>query len=136
MKRLVPVFVIAALAFVLIMLLFTVLSQAHAQPWQLPNYGRDHGVVTEPGMPKCNMAVSEECRRLYGRQHGAANVQRSSPRNRYLDCLHDRAKSMVLRGDPRALRAAETVRARGNAVGTPDFDAIHAENVRACRGRK
>jgi hypothetical protein len=33
--------------------------------WSLPNYGRSHGVVTGPGMPKCNPHVSEECRRLY-----------------------------------------------------------------------
>jgi hypothetical protein len=33
--------------------------------WALPNYGRNHGVVTGPGMPKCNPWVSDECRRLY-----------------------------------------------------------------------
>jgi hypothetical protein len=128
-------FAMLAPAFALL-LISVALAHAQNRPghWQLPDYGRSHGVVTEPEMPKCNMAVSEECRRLYGRS--AANVQRSSSGSRYFDCLRDRAKSMVLRGDPRALRAAETVRARGNAVGTPDFDAIHAENVRACRGRK
>jgi hypothetical protein len=26
--------------------------------------GRNHGVTTEPGMPTCNVQVSEECRRL------------------------------------------------------------------------
>jgi hypothetical protein len=118
-------------------LVVTAQPAAAQRQWALPDYGRTHGYVTEPGMPKCNVNASEECRRLYG---GARQAQqqpaRNYPRSRFYDCLRDRAKSMVLRGDPRALRAAETVRARGNAVGTPDFDAIHAENVRACRGRR
>jgi hypothetical protein len=48
------------------------LTWAHAQTqptqrvWALRDIGRSHGYVTEPGMPKCNLAVSEECRRLYG----------------------------------------------------------------------
>jgi hypothetical protein len=33
--------------------------------WQLPDRGRNHGVVGGPGMPKCNPHVSDECRRLY-----------------------------------------------------------------------
>jgi hypothetical protein len=32
------------------------------QTWQLPVRGRNHGVVTGPGMPKCNPWVSDECR--------------------------------------------------------------------------
>jgi hypothetical protein len=35
------------------------------QRWQLPDRGRNHGVITGPGMPKCNPWVSDECRRLY-----------------------------------------------------------------------
>jgi hypothetical protein len=61
-----------------VILIFMALRPAHAQQWQLPNYGRDHGVVTEPGMPKCNMAVSEECRRLYGRTQKTAPVNRQT----------------------------------------------------------
>jgi hypothetical protein len=33
--------------------------------WQMQNYGRNHGILSGPGMPKCNVNVSEECRRLY-----------------------------------------------------------------------
>jgi hypothetical protein len=33
--------------------------------WQMNDIGRNHGVVTEPGMPKCNPWVSPECARLY-----------------------------------------------------------------------
>jgi hypothetical protein len=33
--------------------------------WQMQNYGRNHGVLSGPGMPKCNPHVSDECRRLY-----------------------------------------------------------------------
>jgi hypothetical protein len=33
--------------------------------WQMQNYGRNHGMITGPGMPKCNPWVSDECRRLY-----------------------------------------------------------------------
>jgi hypothetical protein len=33
--------------------------------WQLPDRGRNHGVVGGPGMPKCNPHISEECRLLY-----------------------------------------------------------------------
>jgi hypothetical protein len=33
--------------------------------WQLPDRGRNQGVVGGPGMPKCNPHVSDECRRLY-----------------------------------------------------------------------
>jgi hypothetical protein len=40
-------------------------QQLQPGQWQLPNYGRNHGVVGGPGMPKCNPHVSEECRRLY-----------------------------------------------------------------------
>jgi hypothetical protein len=84
-------------------------------------------------MPKCNMAVSEECRRLYGRQRGAANVQH----NRYHDCIRERSRTLVLQGNPRAVRAAEAVRQRGGAaVGDPNFDALVRDNTRACRGRK
>jgi hypothetical protein len=32
---------------------------------QMNDIGRNHGVVTEPGMPKCNPWVSPECARLY-----------------------------------------------------------------------
>jgi hypothetical protein len=66
MKRTMKKLLLATTAFVF------VATVAHGQPagrpglWQLPDYGRGHGYVTEPGMPKCNMAVSEECRRLYG----------------------------------------------------------------------
>jgi hypothetical protein len=59
---------------VAILMVFMALRPAQAQfavrqppgQWVLPDYGRSHGYVTGPGMPKCNMAVSEECRRLYG----------------------------------------------------------------------
>jgi len=33
--------------------------------WQMQNYGRNHGVLSGPGLPKCNPWVSDECRRLY-----------------------------------------------------------------------
>ena len=49
---------------------FMVPWPAHAQrlpdgTWQMQDYGRNHGVVSGPGMPKCNPQVSDECRRLY-----------------------------------------------------------------------
>jgi hypothetical protein len=122
-----------------VLILFMASWPAHAQRdaqgnWQLPDYGRTHGVVTEPGMPKCNMAVSEECRRLYGGSRRTAQA----PARDYHGCLRAHAYGMVMRGDPRAVRAAETVRARGAvaAVGTEDFRAVHAAGLRACRGKR
>src|SRR5215831_8637477 len=42
------------------------LTTASAQRvWSLPDRGRNHGVVSGPGMPKCNPWVSEECRRAF-----------------------------------------------------------------------
>ena len=46
-------------------LVFMALRPAHAQTWQVREIGRNHGVVTGPGIPKCNPHVSDECRRLY-----------------------------------------------------------------------
>src|SRR6516165_2078943 len=58
--------VLMATICIVIFWVFMALRPASAQQtWQLPNYGRNHGVVSGPGMPKCNPWVSEECRRLY-----------------------------------------------------------------------
>jgi hypothetical protein len=50
--------------------------------------GRFHGVTTEPGMPTCNVQVSEECRRLMAerrrlmaeRKAWAARMRLNAPR--------------------------------------------------------
>jgi hypothetical protein len=56
-----------ATACIAVFMLIMAVRPAHAQKlWPLRDIGRGHGYVTEPGMPKCNLAVSEECRRLYG----------------------------------------------------------------------
>jgi hypothetical protein len=72
MKKSLGMFVLMTVICVAVFMLFMAVRPAHAQfavqtpgTWQLPNYGRNHGVVTGPGMPKCNPHVSEECRRLY-----------------------------------------------------------------------
>ena len=33
--------------------------------WQMGDVGRNHGVITSPGIPKCNPWVSPECARLH-----------------------------------------------------------------------
>ena len=45
------------------------------QLWPIRDFGRNHGYVTSPGMPKCNPTVSEECRRLF------PNLGRAKPSN-------------------------------------------------------
>jgi hypothetical protein len=126
----------ASLIALLCAAIFMALRPAHAQQWQLPNYGRDHGVVTEPGMPKCNMAVSEECRRLYGGSRARqAEPPRNYLRNAHTDCIFDRTLAARRRGDPRAMRSVEATRTTGTAIGTADFQSLLRENVRACKGR-
>jgi len=59
---------IIAAAFVLAALRPASAQDARRLPdgtWQMQNYGRNHGVLSGPGMPKCNPHVSDECRRLY-----------------------------------------------------------------------
>jgi hypothetical protein len=104
---------------------------APAQQWQLPDYGRNHGVVGGPGMPKCNMAVSEECRRLYG------GAKRPSRLTGFNQCIYNYV--MNRRGDPRVDRlAAETTR-RGGTVeaantlrGTREYRSVLLEAKGAC----
>jgi hypothetical protein len=33
--------------------------------WQMNDLGRNHGIVSEPGMAKCNPWISPECARLH-----------------------------------------------------------------------
>ena len=33
--------------------------------WQMNDVGRNHSIITEPGIAKCNPHVSPECARLY-----------------------------------------------------------------------
>jgi hypothetical protein len=67
-----------AVALLLALMLFGTIIVARAQTsaaqkqavqtqrlWPIHDLGRNHGVVTGPGMPKCNPHASEECRRLY-----------------------------------------------------------------------
>jgi hypothetical protein len=54
-------------------------AAVHTQKlWQLRDVGRPHGYVTEPGMPKCNPSISEECRRLF--YSGKQPQKRNAPR--------------------------------------------------------
>jgi hypothetical protein len=108
------------------------LRPAQAQPWQLPNYGRDHGVVTEPGMPKCNMAVSEECRRLYGR------AQRSPQHTARYNCAYKRSVALIRARDPRQMRIAAKDRAglrASSSLEDPDNRSVVAELIRHCAAR-
>jgi hypothetical protein len=54
-----------AIALAIVVVVKVIQARAQQQTWALPNYGRNHGVVTGPGIPKCNPWVSAECRRLY-----------------------------------------------------------------------
>jgi hypothetical protein len=146
MKRSLGAATMIAVLAVAAALLFLALRPAHAQQWQLPNYGRDHGVVTEPGMPKCNTAVSEECRRLYGRAQrrggqapaGRGSVASNDPQ--YPAPL----STCVLRRlsnnrDPRYVRlTAETQRRGGSRAAaetlrtSSDFQSLRSELFRKC----
>jgi hypothetical protein len=138
MKTSLSAVILIATLIVAAALLFMALRPAHAQSrqWALPDYGRSHGYVTEPGMPKCNMTASEECRRLYGGQVRRGEPPRNYPRSRNTDCVFDYALAARRRGDPRALQAVADTQRTGTAIGTPSFQSLHQDAVRACRKRR
>jgi hypothetical protein len=120
-------------------ILFAALRPVHAQQWQLPNYGRDHGVVGGPGMPKCNPQVSEECRRLYGGQVRQRAVARSPAHDVRLNCARQYFLTQAAAGDPRAARMVAKHRAGADVASvvrnTADGRAMTASADRYCRAR-
>jgi hypothetical protein len=72
----------------------------------------------------------------YARSHSGRTGAQRAARGRadapYLACIRNRTAALIRRGDPRALRSAETTRQRGSAIGTPAFQSMLRENERAC----
>jgi hypothetical protein len=72
-KRKIPMMKATVMLAVWMLFLMAAIYHAEAQDarrlpdgtWQMQNYGRNHGVLSGPGIPKCNPHVSDECRRLY-----------------------------------------------------------------------
>jgi hypothetical protein len=66
----------AALVLVVVCLPHSASTQA------IGGIGRFHGVTSEPGMPTCNVQVSEECRRLMAERKAwqAARMRANAPR--------------------------------------------------------
>jgi hypothetical protein len=119
---------------VAIFILFMGIRPAPAQQWSISDIGRSHGYVTGPGMPKCNKAVSEECRRLY------PDKQARRPTRSGYDCGYNYVTDRP--HDARVVRLAEEIKRRGGGIeavrslrDTPDYRSIHRDMTRSC-GRR
>jgi hypothetical protein len=56
---------VLALVFVIPATVAIAAQQVAPGLWQMSNYGRNHGMITGPRIPKCNPWISPECRRLH-----------------------------------------------------------------------